>query len=620
MADSTSASCDPSGTPLLCQWLLIGGIFCAYAFMGQGSVSSIDELYVYRTTQALAERGTTQIHWPGENPPERDRSRFSLLPSIIGVPFYWLAQQVHWPGVEDEAWRMWATSLAGAIATSLTAGLMLTWLTREGCSREASLATVIFYAFGTLALPYSCTFFVQIVATPLLLWSCLAFEKKRPWQSLIAFALTVWTRSNLLVLLAPFLFASWQMTERPQWRTFRYLAVGGALGVAMSAAVNLMHGDGLLQADYAGEAFSTPVVLGLFSLLFSFGKGLLWFSPVAFLGLLGLIVGSRTSDRGRVLLYVVVTHLVVIAQWWTWHGGVSWGPRLLLPILPLGVLGIANLLCHSNPRVRQWIVTTGVVSIAINGWATLQPPLAYTAVRGSVPVEENEMIYIPQTGPYGVSAPFQPPWLLRQEPLLLRVAGYALGCLAVVSLACVAVMTPVNNWRTLFSPALLWTSGAVLLIAMPQIADTVAYSFSSQASYQFGRLDRTSTGYEGQLEVPLRGDYVFYNDAQRPFTLRLGNRQYLQNQQAAVVRLEPGVMPIQIQSIGDEVGTLRWTIPGGAAYKHAIPTSNLHPKNLTFVDRLRMLWNRWQWVVITGYAVLAAANLFGRTDAQPAEN
>ena len=75
-----------------------------------------------------------------------------------------------------------------------------------------------------------------------------------------------------------------------------------------------------------------------------------------------------------------------------------------------------------------------------------------------------------------------------------------------------------------------------------------------------------------------------------------------------------------IQSIGDEVGTLRWTIPGGAAYKHAIPTSNLHPKNLTFVDRLRMLWNRWQWVVITGYAVLAAANLFGRTDAQPAEN
>jgi hypothetical protein len=84
---------------------------------------------------------------------------------------------------------------------------------------------------------------------------------------------------------------------------------------------------------YSGKpGFSYPIALGLLSLLFSFGKGVVLFAP-------GLLLHHVRAGRdpeapaARVatlsMLYAWGL-LLVFAKWWSWYGGWFWGPRFLL--------------------------------------------------------------------------------------------------------------------------------------------------------------------------------------------------------------------------------------------------------------------------------------------------
>jgi hypothetical protein len=76
---------------------------------------------------------------------------------------------------------------------------------------------------------------------------------------------------------------------------------------------------------YSGlPGFSFPFVLGVVSILFSFGRGLLFFTPGVFLWLDGRTRRLAPNRDFVVLLLLFVTGLVVIyAKWWAWYGGGS---------------------------------------------------------------------------------------------------------------------------------------------------------------------------------------------------------------------------------------------------------------------------------------------------------
>ena len=76
-------------------------------------------------------------------------------------------------------------------------------------------------------------------------------------------------------------------------------------------------------------------------------------------GLLGL---RRRPARGRVLCAgAPLLHLLVVARWWSWEGGTAWGPRHLLPVLPLLVAPAA-------------LVTAGAVRAAFLAGALVNLP------------------------------------------------------------------------------------------------------------------------------------------------------------------------------------------------------------------------------------------------------
>ena len=89
---------------------------------------------------------------------------------------------------------------------------------------------------------------------------------------------------------------------------------------------------------YSGRpGFSYPFLFGLLSILFSFGKGLLFYVPGLLLPIRKTL--SQWPQHQKINLYQVYTLwmcfvvglIIIYAPWWGWNGGLGvWGPRFFL--------------------------------------------------------------------------------------------------------------------------------------------------------------------------------------------------------------------------------------------------------------------------------------------------
>ena len=137
---------------------------------------------------------------------------------------------------------------------------------------------------------------------------------------------------------------------------------------------------------YSGlPGFSYPIFFGILSLLFSFGKGLLFFAPGLLLPVRKILL--RRQQENQVPLYKVYTLwmafliglVLVYAHWWAWYGGVFWGPRFLLfASIPASFALAVRLLYHkeSSLAVNLFTLVVFVLSVwvcidgAVYQWST----------------------------------------------------------------------------------------------------------------------------------------------------------------------------------------------------------------------------------------------------------
>lgn len=125
---------------------------------------------------------------------------------------------------------------------------------------------------------------------------------------------------------------------------WRYLALPVGAAALILGEAWLRRGDPMLTGyegaagnatllPYSGKAgFSYPFFFGVISILFSFGKGIVFFAP----GLL-LPVKERITHHSAALwkgyqlwLLFLAGMIIVYAKWWSWYGGWYWGPRFFL--------------------------------------------------------------------------------------------------------------------------------------------------------------------------------------------------------------------------------------------------------------------------------------------------
>jgi hypothetical protein len=199
------------------------------------------------------------------------------------------------------------------------------------------------------------------------------------WLAGAFVGLAILTKSSLIAV-APFTLAPLLLVPRD-----RALRTGAAVlaGLAPVAAVWLyfeIARFGHPFAGYAGEGFTHPFIDGAWRLLAGPNKGLLLYFPAAAVAAAAFLRACR-HDRARATTLAgavlpMVAFWMLAAPWWAWHGVDGWGPRLLVPGVPL----LAAAAATEMTRWRApWRVALVVICLLINLPPLLQHPT--TVVR-----------------------------------------------------------------------------------------------------------------------------------------------------------------------------------------------------------------------------------------------
>ena len=236
---------------------------------------------------------------------------------------------------------------------------------RLGAPRPAAALVGAGAVLGTYLLPYGRDFFTEpLVALGLVVMVERALAG-RELQAGVALALAVLARPQSAAF-APLLLAYLALREGGGLRAGAALRSVPPLALAAVATVayNLYRFSDALEFGYrppADPGFTTPVLEGTAGMLFSPAKSVVLFAPAIVLVPVAVAALWRRR-RALVVLVLAVCAVtwVLAATWWSWQGGWSWGPRLIIPGVVVALALVAPWIGERATRLRAAAVLFAV--------------------------------------------------------------------------------------------------------------------------------------------------------------------------------------------------------------------------------------------------------------------
>jgi len=328
--------------------------------------SSSDGTAMFTTAVNLLERHTLAIDArftaDDEYSPSAKRgadgrayAKYGLGLPVVELPFLGLARGASGIlGLSEPHVQAVVLSLLNPLLTALAAILIQAMCERLGASRAAARLAALGYAFGTLAWAYAITDGTEALQACLIAlsaWALVIFERDRRdralWICGAALAGGVLTKTIIAVLAPPFVIGAWLAcrSHGATWpaaiaRSMK-LAAPVAFGIAAVAWLNWMHFGSVTESGYDRPLFTHPLGSGLYGLVFSPTKGLIFYAPSVLLVPLGAVTLFRRSTALAVAGTLgAIVWTVLNAMFPDWGGGWCWGPRYLLPILPFAFAAV----------------------------------------------------------------------------------------------------------------------------------------------------------------------------------------------------------------------------------------------------------------------------------------
>ncbi len=147
--------------------------------------------------------------------------------------------------------------------------------------------------------------------------------------------------------------------------------------------------------SYGSQRFSHPVLDGFWRLLVGPNKGVVFFFPLLLISAWGLWGLARRPGTRGAALGIVGTSLVTLclyAAWWAWDGTCGWGPRFLVPLLPLLSAAAGAAVLSRAARVVATVLAA--LGLGVNLLGVLTPEAAsfhYVFSTGGVRVPPEEI-------------------------------------------------------------------------------------------------------------------------------------------------------------------------------------------------------------------------------------
>jgi hypothetical protein len=268
------------------------------------------------------------------------------------------------------------TSLFNPIIIALTGWLVALFAARLSFSPRLSVTLGAAYAFGSMALPYTRTYFGEpLIALTITLTAYGLYRVKADrvevnrwlFVSGAALAIAIFTRERSAIMAPAFVIYAAPIIRR-EWRRWLLWLLPLAMVSVLIGLMNwsrygspLMFGFSALQHT----TFSTPLLLGLYGLLLSPGKGLLFYNPIVWAGLIGLVsLGRRWRAEAVLFVLIIGVEIGFFAVYEFWTGGWNWGPRYILPIVPLLILA-AGAWVQVKPTGLRKAIVGGLIAIGV---------------------------------------------------------------------------------------------------------------------------------------------------------------------------------------------------------------------------------------------------------------
>jgi hypothetical protein len=168
---------------------------------------------------------------------------------------------------------------------------------------------------------------------------------------------------------------------------------------ALSTGYENDHGFQTLLPYSGRPGFSYPTFFGVLSLVFSFGKGLLFFAPGLFLAFGRGLEALRSVTQVLVLWMLYLAGMVLVyGTWWAWYGGFAWGPRFLtFASLPASLLLAAQV---RRPPRALLAITVVLAALLLSVWVGIDGQtfgrFAQTACTANHYYLESFCWYVPE--------------------------------------------------------------------------------------------------------------------------------------------------------------------------------------------------------------------------------
>lgn len=387
-----------------------------YVAIARGVFVFGDDVLMFQVTEAMYDRGEVSVTAPeSRTSPVRPVvgrggkrfAKYGIGLSVAALPFYAVGERLEQSGFRlpetpdaegnlRTGTRVYSVHLTNALAGGATVAVVLLLAGSLGYSRGVALITASALG-GASVFAHSATTFLSeplsALALTVALWAAVEAGAGGGWRgggrlasgwlalSGLAAGFATAARVSNLAALVPLAVAGCIATlggagsARERLRVAACWGAPFAAWIGVVALYNSTRFGSVLETGYGAEAgeFSNPLGVGLAGLLVSPGRGLLWFAPPVALALVGWAAFLRRRGPAAWTSTAMALGLVLVAaKFYQWHGGGSWGPRLLVPVLPLLVLPAAEVVERAarGSRPARWltglVLGAGVLVVALS--------------------------------------------------------------------------------------------------------------------------------------------------------------------------------------------------------------------------------------------------------------
>lgn len=364
------------------------------------------------------------IKSPGLTPLGTPGNKYAIGPALLWLPFFLIAHVlaligngVGLPIQPDGYGYLYQSAIS---IGSIVYGSIGIWLAYR-CARQffAAIPTLLSVTLIWLAgnvvyymiFEPSMSHMVSLFSTSLLLsiwfWWFRTNHAPTTMQAIVlgmSGGLVMLVRSqDAVFLLFPYLFLlvrflqSWRTGERKQ--TIHWLKTG----IIVAIATIITFSPQLLIWKLLYGTWTTPYLSDhdpafywlqprIVSVLFSTFHGLFLWHPILLIALFGLsVVASHDTWMAIGLGLVLALNLYIIAAWWAWWQGDSFGGRMFINATWVWIVGLAGFLHHQwkKPSWHIPILASSILLIIWNGLSLIQYRLGFVPM--SEPLSWQEM-------------------------------------------------------------------------------------------------------------------------------------------------------------------------------------------------------------------------------------